>query len=416
MISSAPSAPPPVDGLSTRLKPVFSVVSTWVFALLPANFAPPIIAGLSTDYGLPIESAGMTVTGMTLVNAGCVLAVKPLVERGHRVILARIGICILVLAAVAGMTAATASVIVTALLVGGIGSGITIGVATAASAATPDPDRTAQVAIIANRIVVAGGFLLLPMLGETLTAVFAFVVLIGIVAFSGTLWLPAAPRNDRRSVAVDAAREASAAADRRRGVRRISWLIAVAFAAFTITEEGTYGLVQVFMLENLPGLPQATISAIFAAAIMAGLGGALAAPVALRFLGRPWSLVLLILIGTAAKLVLVFASSLPLAVAGNVVWGFAFGAIIPLVFGFAAALARSGSAVVLLNGLYILGVALGPLIATQVLSLAGKPSFGALFAAAALLCGAAIITAVRLGRRLGERSDTTAPDDEGNDA
>lgn len=396
------TASPPAALRDRSRQSVFSVVLTWVFALLPANFAPTIIEGLTYGHGVSVEAAGIVATAMTLANAAAVLLVKPLVERGHRLLLARIGITLLTGASIVGALVPEVGVIIPALIVGGVGSGVTVATATAASAATRNPDATAQISIICNRVIVAAGFLLLPLLGGSIVAVFTFMAAIGVAAFFGAHWIPRPPT----AVADEAAAPARGVDEP--GVRGIAWLLALGFALFTITDEGVYGLMLIFLGENLPEVGEGTVSVIIAGSVLAGLVGALIAPLLLKFVGRTTGIAAVLLLSLLAKVGLVFVTAQGVYVASSIAWGFAFGAVIPLVFGFAAQLSIRGSAAVLVNGVYIVGVALGPLVATQIFGAGGKTPFGIVFTILGALAAAVVLVAIRRGERLLARR-TIAP-------
>lgn len=376
---------------------VTSIVITWVYALLPANFVPPIIGGLIVERGLTVELAGLVATAMTLANAGALLAVRPVIARGRRVIVARVGVAILIAAFAAGAFVPEAAVTVAALIVGGVGSGLAVAAATAGASATANPDRTAQLSIIVNRVVLAAGFLFLPLLGGGLTALFGMIAALGVVALLGSQWIPAPPTT--------AVTEDGRILDRP-GSRAVAWLLAISFAVLTLTEDGTYALMQVLMVTNIPTLDGPTISFIYASGVIAGLVGALISPLLLRFVGRFASLAVLLVLSALGKLGLVFATDLTLYIVSGIAWGFAFGAMVALIMGLAASIARSGTAVTLLNGVYVAGVALAPLLATQVFGVIGQTVFGISFLVIAIVGSVGILLAVVRAGRLAPESDT----------
>lgn len=401
MTAPLPLGDTPVAGF----RPNFSIVVTWVYALLPANLVPTLIGGLVSELGVPLGTAGLIATVMTLGNAASVLATRPLVARGHRVLLARVGAAVLVLAYLVGALVSTPAAVITALIVGGIGSGVIIAAATAASARTVDPDRTTTTVIVTNRIVVALAFLALPLLGADLRGVLLLIAVVGVVSCIGATWLPRPPVSAPPAPSLPTGHRDS-------GVHRgAAWVLAIAFALWTISEEGTYALLQIFITTNIPSIDATAVSLLFAISIFTGLIGSLLSPVFLRLFGRSGSIAALLVLSIVAKLGLVVLTSEPVYFAASIVWGFAFGALIPLVFGLAALMTRNGSASVLVNGVYVVGVALGPLVATQVFEFSGQSAFAVVFAVIGSIAAVMVVIAVRRAALFADHPEVQTQDE-----
>ncbi|MET1052474.1 MAG: MFS transporter, partial [Mycetocola sp.] len=316
---------------------------------------------------------------------------RPVVSRGHRATVARIGVVVLVVAFGIAAVFPSATIVMIALVVGGLGSGVLIAAATASVSAVENPDRATTVVIIVNRLIVALTFLLLPLLGGGIRSMLVLLAVFGAIAFLGSAWLSGrvlpTVGDDKISLPAEPAPVVDV-----RGSRAVAWLLAVAFAVWTISEEGVYGVLSVLMVNNLPLLDAAGSSAMIAGGVFAGLLGALLSPLILR-LGRSVGLSMLFAASIAAKLGMMIVQSDGLYVTAVLVWGFAFGATIPLVFGLAAKLTRSGSANVLVNGVYVIGVAFGPLVSTQLLELGGLSALAVVMTAIGVLSAVAIVAA-----------------------
>ncbi|WP_306367168.1 MFS transporter [Nocardiopsis sp. CC223A] len=382
-------------------RPLLGLMSTWVYALLPANLVPAIIGRLVGELGVSLEVAGATATAMTIANGAAVLGARRLVERGHRPATARVGVAVLVGASVVGALFPEPAVVMAAIVVGGLGSGLVIAAATAAVAASEDPDRATTLVIIVNRVVVAAAFLLLPLAGGGMRELLLLLAAPGVIAFLGAAWLqppPAAPAADPASGAPRSPRP-----------NRVAWALALAFALWTVTDEGVYGMLEILIRTNAPETGDGLLSLMFAASVFAGLAGAVCVPLLHRFFSRPLLLAVFLGVSAVAKLVISAGSgAVPLAV-GGIVWGFAFGALIPLVFGLAARLAADGSASVLANGTYVVGVALGPLVATQLAAVGGTGALAAVLTAVAVAAGSAVVVAAVRAEKAETRPAPPAP-------
>lgn len=374
MTTSLPTAD---NRSNVHLKHVVGLVLTWVFALLPANLVPTIIGRLVGDYGVDVTVAGAVATGMTLANAAAALTLRPFAARGHRRLIARVGAALLIVPLGIALITLDATVIMAALVVGGIGSGAVIAASTAAVSATHNPDSATNTVMIVNRFVVAAAFFLIPLTGGGLQTAMIVIIVPGIVALFGAQWLPQGPRDDSSSevdTRTDTIRLFESFEPQR--VRFLSWLLALGFGAWSITDDGVFGLVEVLAANNIPTAGVDYVPILLGFSILCGLGGALIALPAATRLGRGLTLTILFAASLLAKLGLMIGTDQVLYTVSGCVWGFAFGAMLPIVFGLAAQMTRSGSSSVLVNGVYIFGVALGPLISSQILSAAGSAVLG----------------------------------------
>ncbi len=391
---TAPPAQKGVGLLGAEPRHLVGLLSTWVIALLPANLVPAIIGGLVGELGVPVALAGAIATAMTLMNALGVLAMRPLVSRGHRVMVARAGVAVMALPLLAAASVMSIPVVLGALVIAGLGSGILISAATASVAATQNPDRATAVVSVVNRVIIALSFLLLPLVGGGLRTILLMLVGFAALAFVGSAWLAI-----REAPATELA-AATGLPDTASGSRASAWALAISFAVWTVSEEGIYSVVSLLMMINLPRLTEDGSYVFFAAGAFAGILGALSAPVLLRLVDRPIGIGALLVLSIVSKLGMVTAVAEGLFLTAVILWGFAFGAMIPLVFGLAAKLSRTGSANVLVNGVYVIGVALGPLVATQVMEQLGVPGLGTVMTVIGVMAGLALVIIAARSRRI----------------
>ena len=358
--------------VSDNHKYLVGLLTTWVFALLPANLVPTIIGRLVADFEVDITTAGFVATGMTLVNAAAVLAFRSVSARGHRALLARIGALLLMVPLLVAVFTMEPVIIMGALVLGGLGSGTLIAASTAAVAATRDPDKATSVVMIVNRLMVAAAFFLIPIIGGGLQTAMLIMIVPGVLALGFAGWLPAAPTTaSHESAAPEAGDYVTETTqffeqmDPRR-VRQLGWMLAIGFAAWSLTDDGIFGLVEVFGDAHVDGLESGAVQLLLGFSILCGLAGTLLALPLVRLLGRTNTLIIALVASTLSKIGLTLGTTAFMFSLSACVWGFMFGVLITIVFGLAAQMHRSGSISVLVNGVYIAGVALGPLVSSQI--------------------------------------------------
>lgn len=284
-----------------------------------------------------------------------------------------------------------------------------IAAATASVSAVDDPDRTTSAGMVVNRVVVAAVFLVVPLLGGSFESIMWLLVGLGVSTFVLSRRLP--PPAPGATVAAGSPPRTRILLATARGP---AWALGVAFACWTVTDEGTYALIEIFVDRNVPGLSASQLSVVYAGAIITGLLGALGAPTLLRLVGRTRCLAVALGLSIVAKLFLATGTTPVVVLVAALVWGFAFGVILPPIFGVAAAAAPDGSVSVLVNGLYTVGVALGPLVGTQLFALGSTAGVGAALALIAVVGAVVTVIAVgRLDQPQGGRAQSAA---EGSDA
>lgn len=356
-----------------------AVVVTWGFAFLPANLIPTIIARLVNDFDMTVTFAGALATAMTLLNSATVLLIRGWVRRHNRAPVAALGVIILISVAGLGILFPSSSMFTILLLAAGVGSGLVLGSASASISAMADPDRSANIAMIVNRLIVAVAYFSVPLIGGSMTAVLLVLAIPGVIVLFTVAWLPKSPAETDES---SPAQAIASAQTPKRPIGALAWLLALSFGAWSITDDGIVGVAELIAISRFGADGSALFLNMYAIATLAGLGGAVLAPFLTKAISRAGAIATSLIISLIAKMMMLLTTGEMLYAAAVIGWGFAFGLSLPLIFGLAAVLTRDGSASVTVNGVYILGVALGPIIAAQLYDFGEEPllawSMGAL--------------------------------------
>ena len=377
------------------MRSLSAVVLTWSFAFLPANLIPTIIARLVNDYDMSVGFAGALATAMTLLNSATVLLIRPWVRQHSRAPVAALGVIILIAVAVLGILIPTATVFTFLLLLAGVGSGLVLGAASASISGMQDPDRSANIAMIFNRLIVALAFFTVPLIGGSMTAILLVLVVPGLFVLLTVRWLPHTPPESIEEENTKSIRRGKSAP-----IGALAWLLALSFGAWSVTDDGIVGIAELIAISRFGDAGSGLFLNMYAVATLAGLGGAVLAPFLTKLTSRPFAIALAIIISFVAKMSMLLTTGEMLYSIAVVAWGFVFGLSLPLIFGLAAVLKRDGSASVAVNGVYILGVALGPIIATQLYGLGEEPLVAWIMGALGVVSATAIILiSVQINRR-----------------
>ena len=339
-----------------------SVVITWGFAFLPANLIPALIARLVNDFGMSVTWAGALATGMMLVNSATVILMRGWLSRHNRTPVAGAGVLTLIVVAGLGILFPGSAMFTALLLVSGVGSGLVLGAASASISGMGDPDRSANIAMIFNRLIVAVAYFTLPLIGGSMTAVLLVLAVPGVVVLATVAWLPKPPPQTEESPSPEPLPGVKVAP---KSIGGLAWIMAICFGAVAITDDGVVGMAEIIAISRFGDDGSGLFLNMYAIATLGGLCGAVLAPLLTKVLSRAGALAAALVTSLIAKIMMLITAGEALYAGAVVVWGFAFGLSLPLVFGLAAVLKRDGSASVAVNGVYILGVALGPVIAAQ---------------------------------------------------
>lgn len=403
-MTSSP-APAPSGLASLTSKVVLGFIGTWVIALMAANLVPVLIAAMRQDLGVDIGTAGALATGMTAGSALAMFVTNRFVARADRPRLGRVGLVLMVVGyGVPAIWLATPTVM-GGLILGGIGAGIMIATGTAAASSTRNPDRTVATIMIINRVGATALLAIAPIFHNDLRTVLIVIASLGIFGLIFAGGLPNLPA-DRVPSTQTAANASGAPRAAIRGTITVTAVVlAISMALWSLTEDMVYSMTSVLAQQS--GLSPEVSGMLLAGKVGGGLVGALVAPLLLRWLGRSWSLVALILISTATKFIMITSASAAAYSVSIIVWGTAYGALLVLVTGLAAVMDVTGRTGVLVFGFYIVGVAFGPLIGGQLIGVLAPLQYALLVTVPSALFGIALFVIAR-SRRKFESGNTTA--------
>ncbi|MHA3683325.1 MFS transporter [Leucobacter sp. HY1908] len=397
MPAPQPTTQPKLATLTGKV--VMGFVGTWVFALMAANLVPVLIAAMVQDLGVDIATAGALATGMTAGSALAMFVTTRFIAHADRPTLGRLGL--LAMVAGYGLAAAfmTTNTVMIGLMLGGIGAGVMIATGTASASATQNPDRTVTVVMVINRLGATALLAIAPLFHNDLRSVLIVITALGVIGLILAGWLPNVP-------AKGAGTEVTATANSERSpLTWIAFALAASMCLWSLTEDMVYSMTSV--LADHAGLTPETSGALLAAKVGGGLVGALLAPLALRWIGRSWSFVLIIAISTITKFLMITSGSALIYAVSIVVWGVMYGAILVLVTGLAAVMDVTGRVGVVVSGFYLAGVAFGPLIGGQLVGVLTPLQYALIVTAPSIIFGLALFLIAR-SRRKYEDGNTTA--------
>ncbi|MFJ8465117.1 MFS transporter [Streptomyces swartbergensis] len=357
-------------------------------ALFTAGYLAPYLLPTTVgrlDSGLPLSAtqAGAVGSALLLSSATAGFALASRVERIGARTLARLGLALaLVGYGAAALTTAVPGVVAGAM-VGGFGSGTATTVAATLIAAQRDPHRASTAGLLTVSALAGAVYLTVPHLGPGHGLPLAAIALTALAVWPLTGRLPAGT---------------PAAPARHRTARlphaRSGLVLAAAMLCWSLAQNSLWGVSGQIGLTQAH-LGEATVGAVFAVALGAGLTGVLAAGALGARLGRA------VPIGAGTVLIagciMLSASATDLAsfATGEIAWNTLYPVVLSYVIGLAASLDSRGRWAVLVGSASSLGTAAGPLTGSVLSAQAGFPAMGAILAAG-LLVIALPMTAVAL--------------------
>lgn len=369
----------------TSLTPrvIVAFIGTWVLALFAANLVPVLIGALIAGLGMSVAAAGALATAMSLGTAAAVFATNRFVATGDRPRIARIGL--LAMVAGFGLAAATLRTVPVwiGVVIGGAGAGIVVATGTAASSTTRNPDATTSTVMIVNRFSAAVLLALVPVLGNDLRTILMILAGLGVAGLLAAGGLPNLPV---------AARSVTNGGREPYGAPAIAF--AVAFGLWSLTEDTVYAMTEILATRHV-GISADASSLLLSLKIVGGLAGALLAPLALRTVGRSWSILVILVVSTVAKFLIVTSPDAAVYSVALVTWGVLYGAVLTLAFGLAARMALSGRVGVLVSSLYLLGVSLGPVVGGALVSSVSLLTVGLMVAVPSVVAGVVLLVISR---------------------
>lgn len=385
-----------------RLTPatVLSFIGTWVFALVAASMVPVLITAMIVQLQFSVAAAGGVATAMTLASVIAMGATGRVVHRFSRPRIARTGLGVMALGfGFAAAFSPTPALVATGIIVGGVGVGLVVGAAIAASAVTENPDRTTTVVMVVNRAVAAAILLATPIFQNDIRVLLAALACIALLGMFCARGLPNLPGE---------AHERGAVLARPRNLA-VGLVVAVLAFAWSATEDMVYAMA--LLLGESAGIAPDAAGLLLALQVSGGILGGLLAPTLIRWLGRGWALVAVVLVSTVGKFLLVTTETPAVYAVSIVAWGITYGAALVLILGLAAKLDVTGRIGVFVSTGQLLGVAVGPVAGGILFESVPPLVFGLVVAIPSLIAGGWLFAISRRSRELdryADRSFTTA--------
>jgi len=343
-------------------------------ALFTAGYVAPYLLPTTVgrlDSGLPLSATQAGAIGSALLlssaSAGFVLASR--VERIGARALARFGLTLAVLGyGTAALTSSVPAVVAGAVL-GGFGSGTATTVAATGIAAQRDPHRITTLGLLSVSALAGTVYLTVPHLGPGHGQPPAAIALTALAVWPVTGRLP-----ERTATTHQVRRPRDPLPHLRAGLALAATLLCWSLAQNSLWGvSGRIGLTQAHLSE-------ATVGAVFAVALSAGLLGVLGAGALGPRLGRA----LPVGVGTAliAGCIALSASATDLTgfATGEIAWNTLYPIVLSYVLGLAASLDPRGRWAVLVGSASSLGTAAGPLAGSLLSAQAGFPTMGVILA------------------------------------
>ncbi|MFE2279153.1 MFS transporter [Streptomyces sp. NPDC059454] len=361
------------------------LVALFTAGYLAPYLLPTTVGRLERGLGLSATQAGAVGSALLLSSAIAGFLLASRVERAGARTLARLG---LLLAAVgyggAALTTAVPAVVAGAVI-GGFGSGTATTVAATRIAAERDPHRASALGLLSVSALAGVVYLTVPHLpGHGLTL--AAIALTALAVWPLTSRLPAGTPGPRRTAPGDATA--------RLPHRRSGMVLAGAMLLWSLAQNALWG-VSGRIGVGQAHLSEATVGAVFAVALGAGLLGVLGAGALGSRLGRalPIGGGTVLIAGCIA--LSASATGLGSFAAGEIAWNTIYPVVLSYLIGLAASLDPRGRWAVLVGSASSLGTAAGPLTGSVLSAQAGFPVMGAVLGTGLLLV-ALPMTAVAL--------------------
>ncbi|WP_217127866.1 MFS transporter [Streptomyces sp. AC558_RSS880] len=361
------------------------LVALFTAGYLAPYLLPTTVGRLERGLGLSATQAGAVGSALLLSSATAGFLLASRVERVGARTLARLG---LLLAAVgyggAALTTAVPAVVAGAVI-GGFGSGTATTVAATRIAAERDPHRASALGLLSVSALAGVVYLTVPHLpGHGLTL--AAIALTAPAVWPLTSRLPAGTPGPRRAE--------PGGATARLPHRRSGLVLAGAMLLWSLAQNALWG-VSGRIGVGQAHLSEATVGAVFAVALGAGLLGVLGAGALGSRLGRalPIGGGTVLIAGCIA--LSASATGLGSFAAGEIAWNTIYPVVLSYLIGLAASLDPRGRWAVLVGSASSLGTAAGPLTGSVLSAQAGFPVMGTVLATGLLLV-ALPMTAVAL--------------------
>jgi MFS family permease len=359
------------------------LVALFTAGYLAPYLLPTTVGRLDSDLPLSATQAGAVGSALLLSSAAAGFALASRVERAGARTLARLGLVLALLGY--GGAALTTSIpaVIAGAVVGGFGSGTATTVAATLIAGQKDPHRASTAGLLSVSALAGAVYLTVPHLGPGHGLPLAAIALTALAVWPLTGRLPA-------GVPVAPARRDKA----RLPHARSGLVLAAAMLCWSLAQNSLWGVSGRIGLEQAH-LGEATVGAVFALGLGAGLTGVLAAGALGARLGRAVPIGGGTVLIAACIALSACATDLGSFAAGEIAWNTLYPVVLSYLIGLAASLDPRGRWAVLVGSASSLGTAAGPLTGSVLSAQAGFPVMGAVLGAG-LLVIAVPMTAVAL--------------------
>ncbi|MFF0199530.1 MFS transporter [Streptomyces sp. NPDC005017] len=364
------------------------LVALFTAGYLAPYLLPTLVGRLDAFLPVSATQAGAIGSALLLSSATAGFLLASLVERAGPRRLARAGLLLAVTGYGTAALLHAVPAVVAGAVVGGFGSGTVTAVAATRIAAERDPHRASALGLLGVSALAGAVYLTVPHLGPGHGLPPAAIALTAMAVWPFTGRLPAAAAVPR------ARRERAPLPHLGAG------LVLVAVMPFwSLAQNALWGVSGRIGLTQAH-LTEATVGAVFAVALGAGLLGVLGAGALGPRLGHALPVGAGTVLIAGCIVVSASATGLPAFAGGEIAWNACYPIVLSYLIGLAASLDPRGRWAVLVGSASSLGTAAGPLTGSLLSAQAGFPAMGAILAAGLLLIAVPMTAvALRAGRR-----------------
>lgn len=383
-----------------------TAVSTFglsVLGLLTANLLPFMVVALEQSLGLSVAEAGAVMTGSLLATAVACVASTRLAEGARRILVARVGLVVSIIAFGVAAFDPGAPLTITAVILGGAGIGGALSASGAALAALRNPNRVSAANGIVNRVIVTVVLAVVPLIGITIGSVFGLVAGIAAALLLVAAWLPSAP------LPADDGSTISAGIATRRSGRTTDRAVAIAgfgllamYALWAVSEDSIWALAG-SMGAAQAGLDDAGLGLVLSTSSAGGLLAAIALTFVGDRFGRAVPFAILLILGGALKLAAALTSDAVVYTVVLILWNTAYMAVFLLFIATAAALDANGRFSGPAIGVYLFGSAFSPVVGGWLAETFGYAGFGWAVAAVSWILVVPMVVVARMSTRVERR-------------
>ncbi|MFI7399399.1 MFS transporter [Streptomyces sp. NPDC049541] len=364
------------------------LVALFTAGYLAPYLLPTTVGRLDSGLALSATEAGAIGSALLLSSAAAGFLLASRVDRIGPRTLARIGLVLAVVGYGGAVLTHAVPAVVAGTLVGGFGSGTATTVAATGIAAQPDPHRTTTLGLLGVSALAGAVYLAVPHLGAGHGQPLAAIALTALAVWPLTGRLPV------RTAVAHSSLGGTPLPRPRSGL-----VLALVMFCWSLAQNALWGVSGRIGLTQAH-LAEATVGAVFAVALGAGLLGVVGAGAVGPRFGRA----LPIGAGTAliSGCIVLSASATDLTTfaTGEIAWNVLYPVVLSYVIGLAASLDPRGRWAVLVGSASSLGTAAGPLTGSVLAAQAGFPVMGAVLAVGLLVITVPMTAvALRAGRR-----------------